>query len=285
MRHSALPADEVMPWEEWGVPLALIGTDAQFVPLYADRAAVVRRGGLARNLRVQPLADGARVIAPVTDRGDAIGLLELVLPGRPGPASIAEVAAAAHALAYVVIAADFVSMDTGSGLVHVAPAFGEDDFRAAKAQNLGFLQLVEPDGKFSAAVTDFAGRFCKDADRDIIRNLRHRGLLYSEEVYRHEYPFSWRRDTDPASLAPEDSCLVLWRDADEQVQVLTVEPLAAWLVEQLTSARAGTGPCPAALAGQLCALTPGLDMATAETACRRLLQGLLRSGLPLRTGT
>lgn len=95
----------------------------------------------------------------------------------------------------------------------------------------------------------------------------------------------WRRDTDPASLAPEDSCLVLWRDADEQVQVLTVEPLAAWLVEQLTSARAGTDPCPAALAGQLCALTPGLDMATAETACRRLLQGLLRSGLPLRTGT
>jgi isoleucyl-tRNA synthetase len=99
--------------------------------------------------------------------------------------------------AYLVIAAEFVTMDAGSGLVHIAPAFGEDDFRIAKSLELGFLQLVEPDGKFSAAVSDFAGRFCKDADRDIIRNLRQRGLLFSEETYRHEYPFSWRRDTDP----------------------------------------------------------------------------------------
>jgi isoleucyl-tRNA synthetase len=99
--------------------------------------------------------------------------------------------------AHVVVTGDFVTMDTGSGLVHIAPAFGEDDFRLAKQKGLGFLQLVQPNGQFDERVTDYAGRFCIECDRDIIRQLRSRGLLHSEEVYRHEYPFSWRRDTDP----------------------------------------------------------------------------------------
>ncbi|MCC6874743.1 MAG: isoleucine--tRNA ligase, partial [Sandaracinaceae bacterium] len=99
--------------------------------------------------------------------------------------------------AHVVIGADFVTLDTGSGIVHVAPAFGEDDFRVAKEQGLGFLQLVRSDGTFGEEVTDLAGRFCKDCDRDIIRNLRQRGLLFKEEVYKHDYPFCWRKMSDP----------------------------------------------------------------------------------------
>jgi len=99
--------------------------------------------------------------------------------------------------AHRVIAADFVELSAGSGLVHLAPAFGEDDFRTCKAEGLGFLQLVKPDGTFPPEVTDFAGRFCKEADRDILRDLRKRGILFKEELYRHEYPFSWRRMEDP----------------------------------------------------------------------------------------
>jgi isoleucyl-tRNA synthetase len=99
--------------------------------------------------------------------------------------------------AWQVVAADFVSLDSGSGLVHLAPAFGEDDFRVCKEQGLGFLQLLKPDGTFPETVGDFAGRFCKDADRDIIRNLDARGLLFKEEVYRHDYPFCWRAMDDP----------------------------------------------------------------------------------------
>lgn len=99
--------------------------------------------------------------------------------------------------AHRVIAADFVELGTGSGLVHMAPAFGEEDFAACKTEGLGFLQLVKPDGTFPDTVTDFAGKFCKDADRDIIRHLRREGKLFKEEVYRHEYPFCWRKDTDP----------------------------------------------------------------------------------------
>ena len=99
--------------------------------------------------------------------------------------------------AWEVIAADFVTLDTGSGIVHTAPAFGEDDFRVCRENGMGFLQLVKPDGTFTESVTEWKGRFCKDADRDIIRNLKARGLLYKEEVYTHDYPFCWRKDSDP----------------------------------------------------------------------------------------
>lgn len=99
--------------------------------------------------------------------------------------------------AFVVIPGDFVTLDSGTGMVHIAPAFGEDDFRVAKEQALGFLQLVRPDGTFPPEVTEFAGRFCKDADRDIIRLLKQRRLLFREDVYRHDYPFCWRKDSDP----------------------------------------------------------------------------------------
>lgn len=95
-----------------------------------------------------------------------------------------------------VICADFVEA-AATGVVHTAPAFGEDDYKAAQTQGIGILQLVGPDGKFLDVVTDFAGRFCKEADRDIIRNLTSRGLLYKEEVYRHDYPFCWRAESDP----------------------------------------------------------------------------------------
>jgi len=98
---------------------------------------------------------------------------------------------------HVVIEADFVTADSGTGVVHMAPAFGEDDHKAAKKHGIGILQLVKPDGTFDERVTDFAGRFCKEADRDIIRLLRTRGVLFHEEVYRHDYPFCWRADNDP----------------------------------------------------------------------------------------
>ena len=95
-----------------------------------------------------------------------------------------------------VIAADFVTA-SATGVVHTAPAFGEDDFRVCKASGIGMLQLVAPDGRFVPAVTDFAGRFCKEADRDIIRHLKEAGRLFKQETYRHDYPFCWRAKQDP----------------------------------------------------------------------------------------
>ena len=98
--------------------------------------------------------------------------------------------------AFVVVADDYVTTEAGTGIVHQAPAFGEDDFRVMK--NNGITALVCPvdlEGKFTEEVTDFAGVYVKDADKDIIRKLKDEGRLYIQEVYQHSYPFCPRSDT------------------------------------------------------------------------------------------
>ena len=104
---------------------------------------------------------------------------------------------------FVIVPAGFVVVDPsqeegyGTGFVHIAPAFGEDDYRLSKEEGLAFLQLVDEQGRMTPEVVEGAGQFCKDADRALIRRLRADGLLFREEVYRHEYPFCWRADKDP----------------------------------------------------------------------------------------
>jgi len=96
-----------------------------------------------------------------------------------------------------VIPGDHVTLEAGTGLVHTAPAFGEDDFAAAKKHGVGMLQLIAPNGCFVEGTDFLEGIFCKDADKLIIRDLKERGLLFKRETYRHDYPFCWRADDDP----------------------------------------------------------------------------------------
>ncbi|HOK88736.1 MAG TPA: isoleucine--tRNA ligase [Candidatus Hydrogenedentes bacterium] len=106
---------------------------------------------------------------------------------------------------WVVIPGDFVDLETGTGIVHIAPAFGEDDYRVCREQGIGFLCFVRPDGTFDERVSDrdpydgtpIAGRFCKDADKSIIRVLKDRGMIIRHEQYRHAYPFCPRAENDP----------------------------------------------------------------------------------------
>jgi len=91
-----------------------------------------------------------------------------------------------------VIAADFVSIEDGTGLVHIAPAFGEDDMSAGKKNNLPVILNVDEEGKYKKEVADWAGMFVKDADPLIIKKLQERELLFKEELYEHDYPFCWR---------------------------------------------------------------------------------------------
>ncbi|MDD4857360.1 MAG: isoleucine--tRNA ligase [Candidatus Krumholzibacteria bacterium] len=94
--------------------------------------------------------------------------------------------------AFRVIGTDFVSLEDGTGIVHMAPAFGEDDYNAGKAENLPMLQPVDPAGKFTPEVTPWAGMFIKDADPEIITDLKKRGILYRSGKITHSYPFCWR---------------------------------------------------------------------------------------------
>jgi isoleucyl-tRNA synthetase len=98
--------------------------------------------------------------------------------------------------AFVVVADGYVTTEAGTGIVHQAPAFGEDDHRVMKANGITALVCpVDLEGKFTEEVSDFAGVYVKDADKDIIRKLKEEGKLYIQEVYQHSYPFCPRSDT------------------------------------------------------------------------------------------
>jgi isoleucyl-tRNA synthetase len=96
---------------------------------------------------------------------------------------------------WYVINADFVTTSDGSGIVHIAPAYGEDDYNAGRAHGLPVIQAVGSDGMFGPEAGPYAGTFFKEADSQITRDLRHQGLLYSRETYRHSYPHCWRCET------------------------------------------------------------------------------------------
>ena len=97
--------------------------------------------------------------------------------------------------AHYVILGDFVTTEDGSGLVHIAPAFGAEDMQAALDFDLPILMTVAEDGTFKADVRPWAGKFVKDADPYIIQDLHARGLLFQEGTITHTYPFCWRCST------------------------------------------------------------------------------------------
>ncbi len=97
--------------------------------------------------------------------------------------------------AHYVVLGDFVTTEDGTGLVHMAPAFGAEDMQAALEFDLPVLMTVLPDGSFIPEVTPWRGVFVKDADPMIIRDLDDRGLLFRAESYTHTYPFCWRCKT------------------------------------------------------------------------------------------
>ena len=88
-----------------------------------------------------------------------------------------------------------VSADDGTGLVHTAIAFGEDDFRLGEQYGLNVINPVRADGTYDERIGPYAGRFVKDADPDLIADLESRGLIYRAEQYEHAYPHCWRCDT------------------------------------------------------------------------------------------
>ncbi len=94
--------------------------------------------------------------------------------------------------AWKIILADYVTTEEGTGVVHQAPAFGEDDYDACVENNIAFVNLVNKDGTYVDAVKPYKGRFVKDCDQDIIKELEEKEILLKKEDYTHAYPFCWR---------------------------------------------------------------------------------------------
>jgi len=110
--------------------------------------------------------------------------------------------------AFFVVLGDFVSTEDGSGIVHIAPAFGQDDYEISKKYNLPMLQPVTRGGLFTDEVTDFKGQFVKDADPGIIKKLKAEGKLFKKETIVHSYPFSWRHENVPVIYYARESWFI-----------------------------------------------------------------------------
>ena len=97
--------------------------------------------------------------------------------------------------AFRVIFEDAVSMSEGTGIVHSAPAFGETDFYACKREGIEMVCPIDSNGRFTKEVPPYQGKLVKDADKEIIRDLKKQGRLFDQGTIRHRYPFCWRSDT------------------------------------------------------------------------------------------
>src|SRR5487761_1085849 len=148
-------------------------------------------------------------------------------------------------IAWRIVPADFVTVESGTGVVHQAPAFGEVDFAVLQREDERFelgrgpelICAVGPDGKFTAEAPDYQGRWVKDADKDITRELRRRGLLYHQEQYLHEYPFCWRAEEDPLIQYPRRSWFI--RTSRFKDQMLANNARINWLPEHIRDGRFG----------------------------------------------
>ncbi|MBP7747731.1 MAG: isoleucine--tRNA ligase [Phycisphaerae bacterium] len=151
-----------------------------------------------------------------------------------------------QAIAWRVVPADFIDLETGTGIVHIAPAYGEVDFlllqderqRFADFDAIPLINAVKPDGNFSAeAPAKYQGRWVKDCDKEIMQELKERGVLYHQATIEHEYPFCPRSEDDPLIQYARQSWFV--RTSQFKEEFLKNNDAVNWLPEHIQEGRFG----------------------------------------------
>jgi isoleucyl-tRNA synthetase len=137
---------------------------------------------------------------------------------------------------HTVLLADFVTADDGTGIVHTAIAFGEDDFQLGTRYGLNVINPVRLDGTYDERIGKYAGRFVKDADKDLVEDLRTRGRLLRAEEYLHAYPHCWRSG-DPLLYYAKPA----WYIATSQVRdrLVAANETVEWHPEHIKHGRFG----------------------------------------------
>lgn len=138
--------------------------------------------------------------------------------------------------AYKVVSDGYVTLTDGTGVVHIAPSFGEDDARVGRTYDLPFVQLVDERGRFKDGCGDISGVFCKDADKWILKDLAARGLLFKDMLYAHSYPFCWRCDT-PLLYYARSTWFIRMTEVKEQL--LKNNATINWYPESIGKGRFG----------------------------------------------
>lgn len=172
------------PWTLVSNTAAAVNPTVDYV---VARTAAGEQLVVAAALREQVLGEDSEVLAELTDA-------ELVGTPYRRPFSWVEFPET-DAPVHTVLAADFVTTDDGTGVVHEAPAFGADDFALCRANGLPIVNPVRTNGEFEESVPLVGGVFFKTADQALVADLDHRGLLFRRQDYAHSYPHCWRCHT------------------------------------------------------------------------------------------
>ena len=181
-RLRGAPGESLLVWTTtpWTLPAnqaAAVSPDVTYAAVEHDGETLI----LAERLVQRVLGEGARPSRRIRAADVGEGRLVLAAHQVGGP--------------HVVLPATFVTTEDGTGIVHIAPAFGEDDMNVAREHGFSAPNPVGPDGRYTDAVGPWAGRAVKEADPDLVADLDARGLLFRAEVHRHQYPHCWRCGT------------------------------------------------------------------------------------------
>jgi isoleucyl-tRNA synthetase len=233
---SSLEAgDELLVWTT--TPWTLVSNAAVAVAPELRYVVVTPQEGGARLVMARDLvervlgeegAEQSRIDKDVPGR-DLVGVrYEPPFPFIPG----SEYGEKGH----TVVTADFVTADEGTGLVHTAIAFGEDDFRLGQEQGLAVINPVRRDGTYDERIGPYEGRFVKDADEDLVADLQARGRLLRAEPYEHAYPHCWRCGTPLLYYAKPS-----WYIATSQLRdrLLAANETVNWFPEHIKHGRFG----------------------------------------------
>ncbi len=262
--HRSLVAWTTTPWTLPSNQFAAVRADLEYVVLRAPSHTEARSASEAdpaeypspEYILAEPLAaalgEKLKTSFDIVDRMPGATLVgrsyappfDTFRPaGKPPMAPLADGGEAP--VAWRVVAADFVTTDSGTGIVHIAPAFGEADYTVLVAEQSRFaagkgptlINCVAPDGTFTDAFGMGSGRFVKDCDRDITRDIKARGLLVHQEQYVHDYPFCWRADADPLIQYPRQSWFI--RTSQFREAMLANNAKIDWLPEHIKDGRFG----------------------------------------------
>lgn len=213
------------PWTLPGNVALAVGPEISYAKVKYNDAYYV----LAKSLVEQVLDPSAEIVEEYKGKDLEGWEYEPLFPGAVDPKG---------KRAWFVGTADFVSTVDGTGIVHTAVMYGEDDFNFGLKYDLPFVHTVDENGKFLSSVKKWAGRFVKDqqVEKEIIEDLRSRGLFLEEEKYAHDYPFCWRCDS-PLLYYAKDSWFI--KVTAKQKDLIANNETINWVPEHIKYGRFG----------------------------------------------
>ena len=209
------------PWTLPSNVALCVGPDFEYCRFRAKDGS---EGIMARALLESVMGEGMEILA--TMKGSELAGMEyeplyrFIEPEKP---------------AWRVITGDYVTLTDGTGIVHIAPAFGEDDANVGRKYGLPLVQLVDAKGEMTKE-TPWAGMFCKKADKEVLRDLETRGLLFSAPVFEHSYPHCWRCGT-PLIYYARDSWFIKMTEVKQDL--IRNNNTVNWVPESIGKGRFG----------------------------------------------